>query len=104
MMSMRIVGQRIAFVSHRETHFSLQLHHTNGRQDLLGKGDQQTAEQAQNALRPLAGIVRLDRHTELHDAPAEDNDANGLDAGEDKIGEVVDDGQRIVACGKGWDG
>ena len=104
MMSMRIVGQRIAFVSHRETHFSLQLHHADSRQDLLCKGDQQTAEQAQNALCPLAGVVGLDRHAKLHHAPAEDNDANGLDAAEYEIRQVVDDGQRIVACGKGRSG
>ena len=73
------------------------LHRADQRQNLLGKGDKQAAEQTQQALRPLAGVVALDAHAHLHDAPAEDNDADGLDDRKDKVGQVVDDGQRITA-------
>ena len=45
------------------------LYSADGRQDLLGSGDHQPAEQAQEALRTLAGVMALDRHTGLDDAP-----------------------------------
>ena len=40
----------------------------------------------------------LDGHTHLHDAPAQDNDAQGLDDGKDEVAHIVYDSQR-VACG-----
>lgn len=72
--------------SHYETHF---LHHAYGGQYLLGEGNNKPTEQAQEALGALAGIVALDGHTNLHHAPAEDNNADGLDAGKDKIAQVI---------------
>ena len=75
---------------------------TDGGQDLLCKGDQQAAEQAQKTLCSLAGIVGLDGHTHLHNAPAEDDDAQRLDDAENEVREVVDDGQRVATrrkCG-----
>ena len=75
--------------------------HANGGQDFLCKGNQQAAEEAQEALRSLAGVVALDTHAHLHHAPAQDDDANGLDAGENEGGQVVDDGQRITTGGAG---
>ena len=63
-------------------------------------GDQQTAEQTQDTLRSLRRVMRLHGHTELHNAPTEDDDANGLDAGEDKIRKIVYDGQRVGIGGK----
>ena len=54
------------------------LHRADQRQDLLGEGNKQATEQAQQALRPLAGVVALDAHTHLHDAPAKNDDADGL--------------------------
>ena len=48
-------------------------------------------------LRSLAGIVGLDGHTHLHDAPAEDDNAQCLDDGKHKVGQVSDDGKRIVS-------
>ena len=77
------------------THF---LYGANGGQDFLGKGNQQTAEQAQEALAALAGIVALDAHTHLHNAPAQDDDAHGLNGGENEVGEVIHNSQRI-GCG-----
>ena len=41
----------------------------DGGQNFLGKGDHQTTKQAVKALCPLAGVVGLDRHTHLHNAP-----------------------------------
>ena len=69
------------------------LYHANGGKDLLGKGDKQTTEQAQETLGTLAGIVALYGHTHLYNAPAKDDDTDGPDAGEDKGGQVVYDGQ-----------
>ena len=80
------------------THF---LHHADGGKDLLCKGDKQTTEQAEEALCTLAGIVALDRHTHLHNAPAKDDNTDGPDAGKDKGGQVVYNGQRIGGRGKG---
>ncbi len=48
----------------------------------LAKGNQQPAKKAQKALGSLAGVVALHRHAHLHDTPAQDDDANGTDAGE----------------------
>ena len=70
------------FASQFGTHF---LQHTDDAQDLLGKGDEQPAEEAEKALGPLAGVVALDAHGHLHHAPAQDDDANGPDAGEEEI-------------------
>lgn len=73
------------------------LYSADGRQDLLGKGDHQAAEQAQEALGSLAGVMALDRHTDLDDAPAKDNNADGLDSGKDEVRQVVDHRDRIGA-------
>ena len=73
------------------------LHRADQRQDLLGEGNKQATEQAQQALRPLAGVVALDAHTHLHNAPAENDNADGLDDRKDEVGQVIDDGQRITA-------
>lgn len=62
------------------------LHHPNGAQNLLGKGDEQPSKQ--KALGPLAGIVALDRHPHLHHAPAQDDDAYSPDAGEDEVRQI----------------
>lgn len=48
----------------------------------IGKGNEQPAKEAQKALGALAGIVALYRHTHLYDAPAQNDDANGPNAGE----------------------
>ena len=66
------------------------LYRADSREDLLCKGKHKPAEQAQEALGSLAGVMALDRHTNLDDAPAEDNNADGLDRGEDEVGKVVD--------------
>lgn len=80
------------------------LHRADSGQNLLGEGNHQAAEQTEETLCPLAGVVGLDRHTHLHDAPAEDNHAQGLNDGENEVGQVIDNAQRVGACGKGRDG
>ncbi len=50
--------------------------------DFFGKGNQQPAKEAQKALGSLAGVVALEGHADLHNTPAQDDDANGTDAGE----------------------
>ena len=55
------------------------LYRADSRKDLLCKGNHKPSEQAQEALGSLAGVVALDRHTDLDDAPAEDNNADSLD-------------------------
>ena len=77
------------------------LYRADGGKDLLCKGNHQTAEQAQEALGTLACIETLDRHTDLDDAPSEDKNADGLDRGKDKVGQIVDHCDRIAAAGKG---
>ena len=77
------------------------LYRADSREDLLCESDHQTAEQAQEALGTLACVMALDRHTDLDDAPAEDNNADGLDRGEDEVGKVVDHRDRVAAGGKG---
>lgn len=46
--------------------------------------------------------VALDAHANLHHAPAQDDDAQGTNDGEDKVGKIVDDTERIV-CGHSGD-
>ena len=73
----------------------------DSREDLLCKGNHKPAEQAQEALGTLACVVALDRYTDLHDAPAKDNNADGLNRGKDKVRQVVDHRDRVAAGGKG---
>ena len=73
----------------------------DGGKDLLCKCNHNPAEQAQEALGSLAGVMALDRHTDLDDAPAEDNNADSLDRGKDKVRQVVDHRDRVAAGGKG---
>ena len=49
----------------------------------------------------LVCVMALDGHTHLNNAPAEDNDADGLNRGKDEVGQIVDHGDRIGGGGKG---
>lgn len=71
-------------------------YYTNQAQDFLGKGNEQPAKKAQKALGSLAGVVALYRHSHLHNTPAQDDNANGPDAGENKVGQIVHNTQGIV--------
>ena len=83
---------------------SLRLHRADGGQNLLRKGYNQPAEDAQDPLGPLAGVVGLNAHAELDDTPAQDNHAHGLDAGKNEVGKIVHNGKRVAASGQGGNG
>ena len=95
--------------SHRETPFlflcQYRSYHANGAQDFLCKSDHQAAEQTEKALGALAGVVGLKAHAHLDNAPAQDDDAKGLDDGKDKVAQVIDNSQGVGAPGgEGRDG
>ena len=69
-------------------------------EDFLCKGNNDTAGKRQESIGTLAGIVGLEAEADLHNAPAKQNQADRTDEAEDKVAEVVDDGNG-VACGKG---
>ena len=69
-------------------------------EDFLGKGDDDAAGQGQKTVGTLARIVGLEAETDLYNAPAKQDQADRTDEAEDKVAEVVDDGNG-VACGKG---
>lgn len=69
----------------------------DGTQNFLRKGNHEPTKEAEEALRALAGVMRLDRHADLHNTPAKDNDAQRLDDAENKIRKVVYNVQRVAA-------
>lgn len=71
----------------------------DGGENLLGKGDHQPTEQAEEALGTLAGVMGLDAHAHLDNTPAQDDDTNGLDDVENEVGQAVDNGQRVRTSG-----
>lgn len=93
---MRFTVKRISGVQESEC--------ADGAEDFLGKGDHKPAEQTQEALGALACVMALDGHAHLHNAPAEDNDADGLNRGKDEVGQIVDHGDRIGGGCKGGGG
>ena len=91
-MQLYLVAILVKYVSRGNTF----LRHADSGQYLLGKGNDQTAEEAQEALGPLAGVMALDAHAHLYHTPAEDDDAHCLDAGENKVTQVIHNGQGIA--------
>ena len=75
----------------------------NHGQDFLGEGDDDAAGQGQEAVGALAGIMGLEGQTHLHDAPAQQDQANGTDQAEDELTKVVHHSQRIAAGGRNGD-
>ena len=65
-------------------------------QDLFCKGNDHAAGKGEKAIGALAGIMGLERKTHLNNAPAEQDKAYCTDNPENEIGEIVDDGQRII--------
>ena len=64
--------------------------------NILCKINDHTAEKGHKALRPLAGIVTFEGETDLNDAEAKQNCADGFDGAEHKVAQIVDGRQRIV--------
>ena len=75
----------------------------NHGQDFLGEGDDDAAGQSQEAIGTLTGIVGLEGEAHLHDAPAQQDQADGTDQAEDELTEVIDHSQRIAAGGRNGD-
>ena len=72
----------------------------NEVEDFLGKRDNQPASQRQEALAALAGVVALQRQTDLHNAPPQQDKTHRADQRKDECGEIFDHDQRVI-CGKG---
>ena len=65
-------------------------------EDLLGKGDDDTARKGQETVRSLRRIVGLQGQTDLHDAEAQQDKPDGTDQTEDKGGQVIDNGNGVA--------
>ena len=76
-------------------------HHADSTQNFLGKCNQQAAEHTEDSLGALGGVVGLDGHAQLDDAPAQNNDADGFDTGKNELRQVVDDGKGIGVSRQG---
>lgn len=77
------------------------LRNADQREDLPRKSDYKPACQRQEALASLAGVVALKGQADLHHAPAQQNNTYCANEGKYKVGQIVNDSQRIV-CGKDW--
>ena len=77
------------------------LRNANQREDLPRKSNHKAARERQKALASLAGIVALKRQADLHNAPAQQDNAYCTDERKYKIRKIVNNRQRIV-CGKDW--
>ncbi|MBR5947573.1 MAG: hypothetical protein IKZ82_02845, partial [Clostridia bacterium] len=63
------------------------------------KGNDHTARKGEKAVASLGGIVAREGKTDLNDAPTQEDQSDGADQSENKVGEIVDNADRIV-CGK----
>jgi len=68
----------------------------NQIKNLLGKSNHNTSREGQEAVGSLAGIVALEGQTDLHDAEAKHDDANGSDKTENEVGQIVYNLDRVV--------
>ena len=65
-------------------------------ENLLGKGDDDTACESQETVRSLRGVVGLQGQTNLHDTEAQQDKSDGTDQTENKGGQVVDNGNGVA--------
>ena len=79
-------------------------HHADSGQNFLGKSDQQAAEHAEDSLGALGGVVGLDGHAQLDDAPAQHDHTDGLDTGKNEVAEIVDNGKGVGVGSQGRTG
>jgi hypothetical protein len=68
----------------------------NEIQNFFGKGDNHAAGKGQKAIGPLGRVVGFERKADLHNAEAQQDQTDGPDQPEYEVGQVVDDGQRVV--------
>ena len=64
-------------------------------EDLLCERDDKASGECQKALRALRRVMALKGKTDLHHAPAEQNQADGADQRENEAGKIADRPQRI---------
>ena len=60
----------------------------NESEDLLGKGDHNTASNGEHAVGPLRGVVALEGQAQLEDTEAQQDQADGSNQGEDELGKM----------------
>ena len=70
------------------------------RQDLLGECNDDAARDGQDAVCALRRIVRLEGQTDLQNAKAEQDQADGANQRKNEVTQVVDNGQRIAVSRK----
>ena len=57
----------------------------NESEDLLGKGDHNTASNGEHAVGPLRGVVALEGQAQLEDTEAQQDQADGSNQGADRL-------------------
>lgn len=72
----------------------------NERQNFFCKGDDNTAGNGKETVGSLRRVVAFERETDLHDTESEQDQTDGTNQAEDKVGQIVDYRQRVIACGK----
>ena len=84
-------------------HFIFEQSAGNEGQDLFCKGDDNAPRQGEKPVGPLAGVVALEGKPHLDDTPAQQDHPHCPNEAEDKVGQLVDDRQRVAAgpSGKG---
>lgn len=68
-------------------------------QDFFCKCDDDTARYGKKAVSSLGRIVRFERKADLDDTEAEKDQTDSADQPEDKIGQIVDNRQRVARRG-----
>ena len=64
--------------------------------DFFRKGNDNTACYGKETVGSLGRVVRFERKADLNDTEAEENQTDSADQSENKIGQIIDDRQRIV--------
>ena len=75
--------------------FLLEILSRNQGQNLFGKGNYHTARKGKKSVGTLAWIVAFERQTDLHHSKAQHNHADRPYQPEHKVGQIVDNGNRI---------
>ena len=68
------------------------------------QGDYQPTGQGEETLRTLGGIMAMEGQADLYDTPAQQDDTDGTNQGENECGQVVYYSERIAAGCKGSSG
>lgn len=74
----------------------------NQGEDLLSKGDHDTAGDGEDAVGTLGGVMGLEGQAHLQNSVAQQDEPHRPDQREDKVGQAVDHRKRVVGS-QGWD-